>query len=855
MEEIKAKLAQLCKTLSLNPAIHASASALLSGSAIEQRAKDSPWLQPVLASCAIYFGSRRAVTDPLNPAAPAEAAALACVDMGRLCSAAAIRPVDFFSVAKALLEHCEPSDIPQWKKALTLDERSWSCCKEAFERYNRLFHWLVDAGEVEEQLWALWEVGWLVVACVACKHDVDLHAVVLCSVNSVLCQLSTTGRQRAVDTITSSVMNSTADDFLMSPATIAGPSSFDAHMLSELDTCEMLADTQQLDFEKVVSVHKIVMPLVEETRAESFSVRQLEEKLDKEYSVKGRFNARFFLQKARKRRSSERTSPSSSPAQRVSVNPMMQPSPLKIVRRSLRPSNTSGGLRWLFRTPAGEASGSRPEIAWLQQLLPLDESEALKGVLSEKELLEPGQLVLSMVQRVQQGVAGQHAAALRLHEKPEEHKKLLQLVQRLFLRTIRLEATELSQSPLLSLLQNENFIKSVLALSFEVVIVVHQLTQFAFPFVLSHFQVEAFELSKMIDTFVRLLEPEVCDPSLPSSLLLLRRHFLQIDLSICEYLSWASNSPVHQLLAQAHAELQPAGLLHQITSDDLVREDNYSSLQLFCPKSEPLGLGSQPKQTVGPSSVLPTPAAAVIVPTADSRALDFFLRKVLHSAARLVHELCTRLHRAKRVDEQQAAVSEAMWMVMEQHTWKLVTAVLGGRHSSDLLNGRHLDTVILCALYGMFRVHQRDLLSFNEVVDVYKSAKGVSHESRVYRKVLLQAATENTARQEGDICEFYNSAFVPVMLKCSDSSQAVSPAICPQVSLHPVAGGTQLRSPVLAPAQQPRSVALYCVGQSPGAALEKMNQVLCENRRRKASLLDLASRSPKFGSPSKQPRV
>ena len=32
--------------------------------------------------------------------------------------------------------------------------------------------------------------------------------------------------------------------------------------------------------------------------------------------------------------------------------------------------------------------------------------------------------------------------------------------------------------------------------------------------------------------------------------------------------------------------------------------------------------------------------------------------QVLHFAARLVHELCTRLHRAKRVDEQQAAISE-----------------------------------------------------------------------------------------------------------------------------------------------------------------------------------------------------
>ena len=64
------------------------------------------------------------------------------------------------------------------------------------------------------------------------------------------------------------------------------------------------------------------------------------------------------------------------------------------------------------------------------------------------------------------------------------------------------------------------------------------------------------------------------------------------------------------------------------------------------------------------------------------------------------------------------------------------------------------------------------------------------------------------------------------VLSMSALQVAVSPAICPQVALHPVLGGTNLQSPVLAPAPQPRSVALYCIGQSPGAALEKMNQVL-----------------------------
>ena len=37
-------------------------------------------------------------------------------------------------------------------------------------------------------------------------------------------------------------------------------------------------------------------------------------------------------------------------------------------------------------------------------------------------------------------------------------------------------------------------------------------------------------------------------------------------------------------------------------------------------------------------------------------------------------------------------------------------------------------------------------------------------------QVLIRAATAEAVEEEGDICEFYNQEFVPIMLKYSDST-------------------------------------------------------------------------------------
>eukprot|EP00656_Telonema_subtile_P008324 TRINITY_DN13898_c0_g1_i1.p1 TRINITY_DN13898_c0_g1~~TRINITY_DN13898_c0_g1_i1.p1 ORF type:complete len:814 (+),score=213.26 TRINITY_DN13898_c0_g1_i1:143-2584(+) len=703
-----------------------------------------------------------------------EAATVACV-----------RVVDVLAAGKMLLvEQAARPEVTQWADCLDRVERMFQNYSAGFELYNRLFHSLIGAAsqEQEEQLWALWEEGWLLVLFSAQDPAGEgTNVLVLAAVNCILGELTATGRQRAVDLITHSAGGSPEEG-----------SQFDANMLSDLDTLEMLADTEAMVSDKLQAVHSHVSAVFAKAKHEYSTGAYLSSKLDETLVPAAHaIDPRFFLQRAKERRTT------GTPTQAVMPSPLLQPSPLKIVRRSLRRSASSGGLRWLFEPSIAESSMA--ERTWIEALAATEWSGS--GELQ--------QLICKLGQEAETTLRTVH-----LSEEGEEDSRLCGLVKRLFVRTLHMEAACTQRTgveDVQAVLQNQSFRQCVLALSCEVVIHVYGLSERAFPWVLQQLKVHGFEFSKAVDTFVRLMEPDGSELSGASSWPLLRRHFVLLDCWVCERAGWAADSPVHGLLGRDRAE---GGMDARMNSEVLLQEDSVTCADLF----------NSPTKHDAKASSRPL--------ISQSRVLDLFLRKVLHFAARRVHELCSYI--AKTIPA--TVISEAGWCATEQRVWRVVTSVIGGQHASVLLADRHTDTIILCAIYGVFRISHRDCLSFNEVVDVYKRTKGDSHDSRVYRQVPIS----NGSQAHGDICEYFNADFVPLMGETIKSIAHVntqppaSPAKCPTPTLRPFNPS----------AQAVRSVALYHIGESSGFALEKMNQVLCENRRRKASEMGEAALEP-----------
>ncbi|RNA11458.1 Retinoblastoma 1 [Brachionus plicatilis] len=122
---------------------------------------------------------------------------------------------------------------------------------------------------------------------------------------------------------------------------------------------------------------------------------------------------------------------------------------------------------------------------------------------------------------------------------------------------------------------------------------------------------------------------------------------------------------------------------------------------------------------------------------------------------------------------------------------------LGADKNSSLIRGRHLDQMLLCAVYLACKLTRLPIL-FTEIVRVYKCLR--SDSSSIYRDVLLDQAEHG-----GDLIQFYNTIYIKCMKEFalrvhakSNSQMASNPdnklAATPVNNLH-------LLSPVPRPAQ------------------------------------------------------
>jgi retinoblastoma-like protein 1 len=179
-------------------------------------------------------------------------------------------------------------------------------------------------------------------------------------------------------------------------------------------------------------------------------------------------------------------------------------------------------------------------------------------------------------------------SAWALHRRIEA----LKLYYRVLCEMCKAEAERLQSDNLSSLLTNERFHRCMLACCAEIVLATHKTISMAFPAVLEPMGITAFDLSKMIESFVRHEE------TLPREL---KRHLNSIEERFLEMLAWEKGSSMYNSLIIARPYLkfhiQRLGLLgdpmpsletlkfrFQSSKDTLRSEKTEGNASPGCPK-------------------------------------------------------------------------------------------------------------------------------------------------------------------------------------------------------------------------------------------------------------------------------
>ncbi|XP_057866419.2 retinoblastoma-related protein isoform X3 [Cryptomeria japonica] len=498
----------------------------------------------------------------------------------------------------------------------------------------------------------------------------------------------------------------------------------------------------------------------------------------------------------------------SSPTKTI-TSPLSPPgSPLTSpVKESSTPSKNK------MPPPSTPVSTTMTTAKWLRTVitpLPAKPSSELEQFLSSCErdikpdVIRRAQIILEAIfpssAPVYRCVAGSLQSAALMDSIWAEQRRLeaLKLYYRVLSAMCRAESQRLRSSNLTSLLTNERFHRCMLACSAELVLATHKTVTMMFPAVLERAGITAFDLSKVIESFVRHEE------TLPREL---KRHLNSLEERLLESMAWEKGSSIYNSLIVAKPGLLPVinqlGLLaepmpsldtiamhHNLTSGNLqlstiphkseaIPDNNIaapSSPQRHTPPvvsiEMAVGVSGVNNSFVSPakdrssaflafsstkSRLQPPLQTAFASPTRPCSAgggetcaetgINVFFQKVLKLAAIRIKGLSERLNQPIHVMEQ---------------VYRLVKCVLN--QETSLFFNRHIDQVILCSYYGISKVSGLGL-AFREIVAQYR--KQPQCKPQVFRNVFIDWSLTNhpgkTGQDTVDIIAFYNEVFVHTM--------------------------------------------------------------------------------------------
>uniref|UniRef100_A0A0D9XA92 Retinoblastoma-related protein 1 n=1 Tax=Leersia perrieri TaxID=77586 RepID=A0A0D9XA92_9ORYZ len=364
-----------------------------------------------------------------------------------------------------------------------------------------------------------------------------------------------------------------------------------------------------------------------------------------------------------------------------------------------------------------------------------------------------------------------------------EQRKMeaLKLYYRVLESMCRAESQILSGNNLTSLLSNERFHRCMIACSAELVLATHKTVTMMFPAVLEKTGITAFDLSKVIESFVRH------EDTLPREL---KRHLNSLEERLLESMAWEKGSSMYNSLIVARsalsAEINRLGLLaepmpsldaiaahHNISLGGLPPlpfqkqehspdKDEVRSPKRACTERRNVLVDNNnsfrsPVKDILKSKLLPPLQSAFASPTRPNPAaggelcaetgIGVFLSKIAKLAAIRIKGLCERLQLSQQVLER---VYSLVQQIISQQT--------------ALFFNRHIDQIILCSIYGVAKISQL-ALTFKEIIFGYR--KQSQCKPQVFRSVYVhwppRSRNGKTGEEHVDIITFYNEVFIPTV--------------------------------------------------------------------------------------------
>ncbi|XP_049597664.1 retinoblastoma-associated protein [Syngnathus scovelli] len=345
-----------------------------------------------------------------------------------------------------------------------------------------------------------------------------------------------------------------------------------------------------------------------------------------------------------------------------------------------------------------------------------------------------------------------------------------------------------------------------------------------FPWILNVLNLSAFDFYKVIESFIK------ADPTLSKDIV---KHLETCENLIMERIAWETGSPLLELLKQEHegGAVEQAETLasfsqqlqHNHTAADLYLSPIRPCLRILPPDS--------PATTPGTPAAAParshpaTQAVGQNLRQLKSNSLSLFYKKLYRLAYTRLKMLCSYLLSSH------PELEPIIWTLF-QHTLQ---------HKYELMRDRHLDQLMMSAMYAICKVKGLDL-RFKAIVSSYKNMPNTNQET--FKHVLI------TEGRYDSIIIFYNDIFMQelktnILQYASTRPPAISPI--PQIPRSPykfpssplrVPGSSNVyispmknsRSPSII---TPRSRMLVSIGESFGTpnCFQKINLMVSSGER------------------------
>uniref|UniRef100_A0A8C7ZPT1 Retinoblastoma 1 n=1 Tax=Oryzias sinensis TaxID=183150 RepID=A0A8C7ZPT1_9TELE len=360
------------------------------------------------------------------------------------------------------------------------------------------------------------------------------------------------------------------------------------------------------------------------------------------------------------------------------------------------------------------------------------------------------------------------------------------------------------------LLNDSTFHMSLLACALEVVMATYEegdqaVRDLCFPWILDVFDLSAFDFYKVIESFIK------AEPTLSKDII---KHLETCENLIMEKIAWRTGSPLFELLKREHE----AGATEQAeppASFSLPLQHNHTAADLYLSPIRPGLRVLPPESPATPSSQAssqPTPQAAGQAPRQPNS--SFSISIVYRLAYTRLKTLCSCLL------SNHPDLEHVIWTLF-QHTLQ---------YEYDLMRDRHLDQLMMSAMYAICKVKSVDL-RFKLIVSAYKNMPNTSQEENVVFFRPLSTASAVLSLQPPTLSP------IP-QIPCSPYKFPNSPLRVPgsnNVYISP------LKNSRLSPGMMtPRSRMLVSIGESFGFAnrFQKINQMVNSGDRAHKRTLD-----------------